>query len=223
RAWDPRARMPAEVILDDMVKAGTLVDISSLEQLRALLEMGLGTRASGAPGGHPPGATPPTRHSERSEESASPAPEVQESGHELAAMAEALWTRLEGFQVLVETLEEMLGRVLEYHGGFVVQPSQAARRPGACTTTPAPAGPPGFDAILKSRTAQVLGCAQKGDFTTEATEAHTDSLRELCGLRGESSSQPGKNDRTEDLQSAKDFQSAARHRAGPSSCGRSAP
>jgi hypothetical protein len=51
----------------------------------------------------------------------------------VAALAEALWTRIEGFQVLVETLEEMLQRMLECHG---------AGGAGAA---------PSFASILKSR------------------------------------------------------------------------
>ncbi len=132
-------RFPDDGLLGALSSVGVLAEINSLDMLRAMLAQGLGDAE--LPVARTSGSCPQD-----------PA-EVRELGERVTAVAEALWTRIEAARVLVETLEEMLTRMLEYHASLVVQPSQAARRQDACTTSFAPAVPPDFDAILELRKA----------------------------------------------------------------------
>lgn len=129
RLRDLGARIPDDGLLDSLAKAGKLVDISSLSVLWKLLAMGLGDRGPQAPSEAAAPAGPSARQGVSIPDQAS---------REAAELAEALWTRLEGLRVMVDTLEEMLVRMLEYQG---------SGRVGAAPT---------FEAILKSRKAAIL-------------------------------------------------------------------
>ena len=156
RARDRRARLPEDALLGDLARAGKLVDINSLAMLQELLAQCL--------------------HQGDAQK-----PEVRGGARQsVAALAEALWTRIAGFEVLVETLEELLVRMLEYHGGAlcsggVLTADDPMRCSGgvptadkdgtgdatvstprpAVRTSPLPSEAPAFEAILKSRKAAI--------------------------------------------------------------------
>ena len=167
RAWDPWARDPADLVLGDLAQAGKLVDINSLSVLRELLAQGLASGDSGQPG-------------------ITAAADVRKSGEELAALAEALWTRIEGFRVLVETLQELLTRMLEYHGcsGGVLTAANLGKTAErtAVRTPPLPSEAPRFEAILKSRkTASVASRAAGEGPERSAAGLRLDDLRISLG------------------------------------------
>ncbi len=153
RAWNWGARVPSDADLARLIDSGQLVDITSLAELRELLARALGGES---------------RNSNRGNRQ--PAAANPNSG--VAALAEALWTRLEGFGELVATLEEMLARMLQYHseggglGGLELNP--AKRKLGFEAPT--------FRAVLKWRKA-VMRAALRGSAAVPAAVAEASRLR----------------------------------------------
>ena len=135
RAWQPGAHLPADALLAELAKSGQLVDINSLSMLQDLLAQCF-------------------------HEGDAQKPEVRRQARQsVAAVAEALWTRIEGFRVLVETLEETLRQVLEhYASGCSGGLPTAGKRTGDAPvrTPPLPSEAPDYNAVLKSRQAAIL-------------------------------------------------------------------